>query len=93
MAPALRGDVSVHGFWKRGTPAIFDIRITDTDAPSNRTRDPYKVLAYHKKMKKEKYSELCLARCRHFTPLVFSVDGLQGTETKAVGTTTCLFSI
>ena len=34
-------------------------------------------------MKKEKYNELCLARRRHFTPLVFSVDGLQGEETKA----------
>ncbi len=32
--PELRGDVTAHGFWKRGTTAIFDIRVTDTDAAS-----------------------------------------------------------
>ena len=81
--PELRGDVSVHGFWARGTTTIFDIRVTDTDARSQRNVDPHRVLQRHEKEKKDKYGALCLARRRHFTPLVFSVDGLMGTETKA----------
>jgi hypothetical protein len=78
-----RGDVAAHGFWRRGTTAIFDVRITDTDAPSNRAQDPTKVLKRHEKEKKKKYLAPCVARRRHFTPLVFSVDGLQGPEASA----------
>jgi hypothetical protein len=55
--PELRGDAAVHGFWRRGTTAIFDIRVTDTEAPSNRNQDPHKVLARHEKEKKDKYVE------------------------------------
>ena len=81
--PELRGDVAVHGFWKRGITTIFDARITDTDAPTYRGQDPAKVLAKHEKEKKEKYLQPCLDRRRHFTPLVFSVDGLRGAEATA----------
>jgi hypothetical protein len=83
VQPEIRGDVAVHGFWRRGATAIFDIRVTDTDAPSNRGQDPHKVLARHEKEKKDKYVDHCLARRRHFTPLVFSVDGLKGKEAEA----------
>jgi hypothetical protein len=82
-APELRGDLAVHGFWTRGTTAIFDVRVTDTDAPSNRNSTPEKVLLRHEKEKKEKYGALCIARRRTFTPLVFSVDGMQGVEATA----------
>jgi hypothetical protein len=81
--PELRGDIAAHGFWRRGTTTIFDVRVTDTDAPSYRGTDPQKVLRRHEKEKKDKYNALCVARRRHFTPLVFSVDGLQGTEATA----------
>ena len=81
--PELRGDVAVHGFWTRGTTAIFDVRVTDTDAPSNRNTAPEKVLQRHEKEKKTKYGALCIARRRTFTPLVFSVDGMQGAEATA----------
>jgi hypothetical protein len=60
--------------------AIFDVRVTDTDAPSHRNTAPEKVLQRHEKEKKEKYGALCIAQRRTFTPLVFSVDGLQGVE-------------
>ena len=83
VPPEHRGDVAAHGFWQRGTTAVFDVRITDTEAPSYRRMDPAKVLARHEKEKKDKYLDACLARRRQFTPLVFSVDGLRGKETNA----------
>ena len=81
--PELRGDIGVHGFWKKGATTIFDVRVTDTDAPTYRATDPKKVLQTHEKRKKDKYNQLCLERRRHFTPLVFSVDGLQGADATA----------
>jgi hypothetical protein len=81
--PELRGDIAVHGFWTRGSTAIFDVRVTDTDAPSNRNTAPAKVLQRHEAEKKAKYGALCIARRRTFTPLVFSVDGMQGVEATA----------
>jgi len=81
--PELRGDVAAHGFWKRGTTTIFDIRVTDTDAASYRATDPKKVIQRHEREKKAKYNALCQARHRHFTPMVFSVDGMQGKEATA----------
>jgi len=81
--PESRGDISVRGFWKRGTTAVFDVRITDTDQPSYLSQTPAKVLAKHEKEKKDKYLEPCLAGRRQFTPLVFSVDGMPGAEALA----------
>ena len=81
--PALRGDVSARGFWSRGTTAVFDIRVTDTDAHSHRNRDPLSILRRQEKEKKDKYNDACLQAHQHFTPLVYSVDGLEGTEAKA----------
>ena len=81
--PELRGDVSADGFWRRGTIAIFDVRVTDTDAPSNRSQDPAKILRRQETEKKNRYSAACAARRKHFTPLVFSADGMQGVEAKA----------
>jgi hypothetical protein len=51
-SPELRGDLAVHGFWTRGQTAIFDVRITDTDQPTNRNTDPSKVLLHHDWRKK-----------------------------------------
>ena len=85
-----RGDVAAHGFWRRGTTAVFDVRITDTDAPTYCGQEPIKVLKRHEKEKKTKYLAPCVARRRHFTPLVFSVDGLQGPE--AAAASKCLAS-
>ena len=79
----LRGDVGALGFWTRGRTAIFDVRITDTDALSNRRLDPAKVLRRQETEKKNKYGERCNQTQRHFTPLVYSVDGMEGSEAKA----------
>jgi hypothetical protein len=83
VLPDLRGDIAAHGFWRRGTTAIFDVRVTDTDVPSNRAMDPAKIVQRHEREKRAKYLDLCLACRRHFTPLVFSVDGLRGGEAQA----------
>ena len=40
-----RGDVGIYHFWTRGRQAIFDVRVTDTDARSYRHKAPAKVLA------------------------------------------------
>jgi hypothetical protein len=82
-SPELRGDLAVHGFWTKGQTAIFDVRITDTDQPTNRHSAPSKVLLRHEKEKKKKYGDLCIAKRQTFTPLVFSIDGLHGKEATA----------
>ncbi len=81
--PDTRGDVAVHGFWSRHNTTIFDVRITDVDAPSYRGQDPSKVLRRQEKEKKDKHLQACLDRRRHFTPLVFSIDGLRAPEADA----------
>ena len=50
-----RSDVSAHGFWKRGTTAMFDIRIFNLDAGSYRRITPEKALAKAEKEKKDLY--------------------------------------
>jgi hypothetical protein len=82
-SPELCGDLAVHGFWTKGQTAIFDVRITDTDQPTNRNTAPSKVLLRHEKEKKNKYGDLCIAKRQTFTPLVFSIDGLLGKEATA----------
>jgi hypothetical protein len=47
------GDILIRGLWTHGTYCIIDVRITDVDAKSNRSKDPFKVLATHKSEKKE----------------------------------------
>ena len=78
-----RGDAGVHGFWERGRPCIFDIRITDTDARSYRNKDVDKVLKAHEKEKKDKYLKTCHALRKDFTPMVYTVDGIAGREAKS----------
>jgi hypothetical protein len=75
-----RGDLLIRGFWARGTDVIVDVRVTDTDAKSYRSRDPHKVLASQEAEKKKKYLQACLEQRRHFTPFVVSTDGLIGQE-------------
>jgi hypothetical protein len=75
-----RGDLLIRGFWENGMDAIVDVRITDTDAKSYRTRDPKKILQSQEKEKKKKYLDRCLLQRRAFTPFVVSVDGLLGYE-------------
>ena len=78
-----RGDMLYRNLWEVGTDCITDVRICDTDAASYRTKTPEKVLEEAEEAKKKKYLHHCLEQRRHFTPLVFSVDGLMGKEAQA----------
>lgn len=77
-----RGDVAVDGFWSNRRTCIFDIRLTDTECRTTRNQDPEKVLNKCEKLKKDKHLRACLQNRRDFTPLVYSVDGMAGRETK-----------
>eukprot|EP00957_Ditylum_brightwellii_P129079 9846221-Ditylum_brightwellii.AAC.1 len=39
------GDVSIHGFWERGTTSIFDVRITNLYAATHQLQDPKRLIA------------------------------------------------
>jgi len=75
-----RGDVGVRGFWSRANTTIFDVQVCDTDAPSYANITPARVLENAERRKKAKHLDPCLQQRKHFTPLVFSVDGVAGRE-------------
>ena len=78
-----RSDVSAHGFWKRGTTAMFDIRIVNLNAGSYLRMAPEKALEKADKEKKDLYPQAYLERRRTFTPMVYSADGITGAEALA----------
>jgi hypothetical protein len=79
----VRGDIAIHGLWKRGETSIIDVRITDSDTPSYASSTSAQVLERAAKAKKNKYLEACIERRRSFTPLVYSIDGMACREAKA----------
>ena len=76
-------DVSVHGFWKWGTTALLDMKIVSLYAGSYLRQTSTKSLETAEKEKKYKYFQPCLGRRRSFTPVVYSTDGIPGTEAVA----------
>ena len=62
---------------------IFDLVITNTDAPSHRHQPSKKVLERAEKRKKDKYLEACWERMQHFIPMAYSVDPMAGKESRA----------
>ena len=78
-----RADVSAHGFWKRGTTAMFDIRIVNLDVGSYLRMTPEQDLAKAKKEKKDLYLQVFQDRRHTFTPMVYSADGIPGAEALA----------
>ena len=78
-----RDDVSARGFWSRRRVTVFDIRITDTDAPSYGNRSSKKIIEAAEKEKIGKYGDACTRRRRDFTPMVYSVDGMPGAKARA----------
>jgi hypothetical protein len=63
--------------------AIFDIRVMDTECPLQCGSDPGVFFKHHEVKKKQTYLAHCESECKHFTPLVFLVDGMMGVECDA----------
>jgi hypothetical protein len=62
----------------------MDVRVTDTDTPTNQMKDPIKVLEAAHRLKKKTYLQPCLDQRRHFTPFIVSVEGLIRKEAETV---------
>ena len=62
---------------------VFDVRITDTDSASSQRVSPRVCLGRHEEEKVKKYKDACTQMRRDFVPLVFSVDGMQGSMAAA----------
>ena len=65
------GMLMIRGLWARSTDCIVDVRVTDVDAKSNRSKDPHKVLAAHEREKKKK----CLGACHQAISALLPVRG------------------
>ena len=75
-----KADVSSHGLWKRGTTAMFEVRIVNLDAGSYLRMTLEKALVKEEKEKKDLYLQACLERRRTFTPMVYPTHGIPGAE-------------
>ena len=78
-----RADVSVHGFWKWGNFALFDMRILNLDVGSYLHQTSKKALEKADKEKNYKYLHPCLYRRCYFISMVYSADGITRTEAVA----------
>ncbi|CEM39092.1 unnamed protein product [Vitrella brassicaformis CCMP3155] len=76
----VRANIVARGVWDRQAAALFDICITDVDAPSyaSKNRSTNSILKQHETAKKKKYhSAVCDSRVT-FCPLVVTCDGVWG---------------
>ena len=78
--PALIADLGIRGIWQLQTDALVDIRVVDTDAPSNIKRAVVAVLQAAEQEKKKKYLEAVQTRRATFSHFVVSVDRVLGRE-------------
>lgn len=60
--PFLPGDLAIHGVWEAQREALFDVRVSDADAPSYVSRPFMSVLINAEEEKKRKYVFLCEQR-------------------------------
>ena len=78
-----RAYVRAHGFWKRETTGMFDLRMVNLDAGSYLRMMLENVLAKAEKENKDLYLQACLERRCTFTPMVYSAYGIPGVEVLA----------
>ena len=80
--PANRGDIAAHGFWQTGIETVFDVSLIDTDSPSYLSQAPTKLVENREQQKWLKHGPALQEQRRHFTPLVYTVDGMVGKEAR-----------
>ena len=71
------------GFWDPRRMCLFNVLIFDIDTDYYDRRHPHKILYQHEQRKKVKYLEAYLEQQCHFTPIVFSVDGVMWKDIEA----------
>ena len=76
--PVLIADLGIRGMWLPQIEALFDIQVTDADAPSYLSRFVKNVLTTAEEEKKRKYVTAAEARHGSFSPFVVTVDGAFG---------------
>ena len=74
-----RLDIRAKSFWREGQNAFFNIRVTNADCESQKTKTLKATLRKHDLEKKRAYNTRVL-EVEHgsFTPLVFTVKGVMG---------------
>ena len=76
-------DKGVHIFWRNGTARNFNVHITYLNAESSRGALPDKIWEKNEREINKKYQEKYWAKSRDFTPLVYTVDGMEGRDARA----------
>ena len=88
--PALIADFGIRGVWLPQIKALFDIRVTDADAPFCLSHSVKNVLTTAGEEKKRKYVTAAQARCGSFLPFVVTVNGALGPEAVLFLARSCL---
>ena len=83
MTDESRADVSVHDLWKWVTFSLLDMQIVNLDVGSYLHQTSTKALATAEREKNDKYVQPCLKCRNYFTRMVYSADGITGTEVVA----------
>ena len=76
-----RLDIRARGLLRKGQSAYFDLRVTNTNSPSQVDQSSAKIFRRHEQDKKRQYnSRVMNVEQGTFTPLVFAVNGGVGPE-------------
>ena len=80
-APKARLDIAARGMWSQGEKTYFDVRVTHTNALSNRGKTLDQIYRQNENEKKNLYNERIInVEKTSFTPLVFSTSGGMAPE-------------
>ena len=80
-SPETRWDFKAGGFWSRGVPAFFDVRVTHVNFKCNQRKTTPTIFKEQEEEKKRKYQQRVLdVEMGSFTPLVFGTDGRMGAD-------------
>ena len=80
-----RLDIRARGFFRHAQSNYFDIRVTNTNSPSQINKPIEKIFKCHEQEKKRKYNERVM-NVEHgtFTPLVFSINGGEASRVRYI---------